>query len=470
MDRKLAFIGLSVAAIMLFAPLGAAQTTTPYGTVSGDARVLEDGAKCFEAVAGSQDTCVVLYGHVFDLLNAVPANVQRPPDGAIDLSKGFTGTPGYEPVWDFNQLDLYSSPGFVEYPPNSNEKPRLHPERGLSFDVQVSKDVPVTGYWYLSADFDEFSPAGVDNAPPGSADDPSVGILPCLEVRMVLQTGRYFGSGDVLAEGSVTKTIVTADPLGANQQDTSAIPATPCPNGDTAVVENGDVIEFEVDLGVANADIPRLQGFVIHVEWFNYAPGEEDNPDKVYTHQWNLHTGTDYVPRVLVPIKNPVEVSKVRPQFFDGKIYIHGVFNSPWGSYDVDHGTIGVEVFDESGAPVAANIEDPILRYSVDHNGHFKPVNATFPWDYKADGVAPGTYTVRVTAQNWQHTGTHVKEGQITIASDVRKSVATDSEGNSLVGDPEAGLGAEESPLGAFAPTLVVLGLLGLASMRRKHL
>lgn len=285
---------------------------------------------------------------------------------------------------------------------------------------------------------------------------------------MALQTGRFWEQGDILAEGSVTKHVVTASALAG--QENPGIPETPCPNqsGDPAVVDVGDVIEFEVDLGIASGDIPRLAGFVVRVEWFQYAPSDPDEKDKIYQREWNLHTGPEYIPRVLIPLQNPVSVEKVRPQLFDGKIYVHGVFNSPWGSYDVDHGTIGVEIFDESGAPVDATIDAPILRYSVDHDGHFKPVNATFPWDYQADNLPPGTYTVRMTAQNWQHTGTSMKEGTIILAEDIQKSVATDSEGNSLVGDPEAELGGEESPL-APMPMFVLVALAALAVLRRRR-
>ena len=259
MNRKLAIFGIIVTALLLASPTAMAQKEQ-YGSRSGDERVLEDGARCFEATADNDETtCVVLYGHLFDLLNKVPINVQRPPDGAHDLSRGFSSTPGYERMWNLNELILESSPGFVEYPDDVNADPRLHPERGLSTDVQIATDVDIFGYWYLSADFDEFTGLGIDTVPPGSQDaedDPGVGVMPCLTVRMKLQTGRVLGQGETIAAGQTTKTLITGKGVDA---DTSAAGDLPCPEG-AGEVFAGRVAEFEVNMGQATGIIPQDKG------------------------------------------------------------------------------------------------------------------------------------------------------------------------------------------------------------------
>jgi hypothetical protein len=476
LNQKLATFAILVAALMLLSPLASAQSQTEkFDSYSGDENTRDDGAKCFDEIDGRDDlSCVVLYGHPFDLNNIMYINVQRPPSYLEDLSRGLTGAPGVEAVTGrgSNEFTLASSPGFVEYR-GPDVDPGLHPERGLTADVELASDVDIFGYWYLSADFDEFSPLGIDKIPDNSpvepGADPSYGIMPCLTVRMVLQEGRHFGNGEILAEGRTTKTIVTGMHLEGTGNP--GIPDHPCADGHTAEVDINDVIEFEVNLGKASGAISAAQGFIVFVHWWNHAPGSPNNPDKVYMHQWNLRSGSEYMPRIVVPLANPIWFEgPVRPQFFDGKLFFRGTINSPWGSYDVDTGNIKVEVFDANGAPVAMNnLEEPILRYSVDHDGHFKPVNAAFPWDFRADNVPPGEYTVRMTAMNWQWTGEASREARIIIHEDISKSQAIDSDGQVTTGDPTQLGDAEESPT-TIVPLLTVgiLGLLGLFRIRRR--
>lgn len=475
MRRTIVTVTTVALALLLLIPAGSAQSTQYFAT-SGDEIYRQDGAECLEAVGfdpanieEGQDTCVVLYGHIFDLLNAVPINIQPPPGAQPDLSRGFTGAPNVEQLgFDNNQLPLYSSPGFVEYASPDDTEPRLHPERGITDTVDLSDTVPVTGYWYLSADFDEVSVAGGD-----PAANPDVGVMPCVTVRMVLETGRVHNQGTYLAEGFETKVLVN--------QDGGAGGASPAPAevdcsgfGNSAesaeVMMPEDVTEFKVDMGVAKGDIPKIEAFLVYVEWYQWHPGDPDNKEKIGQHQWNLHTGGEYRNRVLIPVKNPVRIEEVRPQFFDGKIYIHGVFNSPWGSYDVDPSSIEITIKDADGNVVEANnIEPAILRYSVDHDGHFKPVNATFPWDYKADGLGPGEYSIEVTAMNWQHTGIAKKVGKVVIGSNADDVETFDDSGNKQENIDTRLNQAEEGPgAGVILLTTALLGLLGAARYRRR--
>ncbi|MBW3584124.1 MAG: hypothetical protein KY455_13620 [Euryarchaeota archaeon] len=476
MYRKMVIPGVLVVLALLTVPMASAQSTQ-FGSTAGDPAYLEDGKECFERIGYDEATgvgtdgetsCVVLYGHVFDLLNAVPINIQRPIPGTDPIARGFSGSPNAEPYWDLNQLTLYSSPGFVEYKSDPLAEPRLHPERGLTDDVKMSKDVGIIGYWYLSADFDEVSVAGGD--PVVNTD---AGVMPCLTVRMVLQAGRVYDGREPLASGSTTKTIVSADAAGDKRAGETGH-THPCPNSDGIISEPSKVTEFKVEMEPASGDIPKIQGFLVHVEWYQFDPANDpDRNQKVGQHQWNLHAGDQYLNRVLFPVKNGVRIDEVRPQFFDNKIYIHGVFNSPWGSYDVDTGSIIVRVLNAAGEEVAnsltsASIEDPILRYSVDHDGHFKPVNATFPWNFKDDDLPPGEYTIEVSTMNWQHTAAAVKTGKVIIGSSAKEVKTFDSSGEEQI-NADGSKVNEESPATPVLVPGVLLGLLAFAALRRRR-
>lgn len=433
-----------------------------YGSTAGDPRVFEDGKACFDALlaSGAADrgsTCDVLYAHIFDLLQWVPVNVQRPSSEFYqDLAQGFPGVPvGHEEYHNLNELMLNSSPGFVEYLEPGTD-PRIHPERGITADVVFDPDVPITGYWYLSADFDEI--ATVDDIPPGSGMGPDAGILPCLTVRMVLQTGQYAFKGTDLAAGSTTKTIVSAK---AAEEPGESLAETECPGagpGDIMTPEN--VTEFEVTLDPLSDPvvIPRGEGFVVRVEWYQFAPGNPDDQNKVYQGQINVHTGVEHLARVLMPIQNALVIEKVDPVSFDDKIYVQVQANSPWGSYDVDPASLALTLRDPLGNEIPMQHEPPLLRYSVDHGGHFEPVIAVFEWDAKAQNLAPGSYTIEATAKNWQHSAT------------ATASTPMEVEGKRIIirgPDEVPEVPAEESPLAATG--LLLTALLGLAmAMRRR--
>lgn len=438
---------------------------------AGDPAYIEDAQDCWDQIGEDGDRhCVVLYGHVFDLLNAVPINIQRPSPNCDSLARGFTSTPPVEPYWSFNRISLFSSPGFVEYNQNDCDSPRLHPERGLTSDVNVAQDVDILGYWYMSADMFEVNAIGLNTG--GQGPLPHMGVLPCLTVRMELHTQRFVGQGELLAAGQTTKTVVST-PYGQGINEELPIPQPPCPSDQDpgGVMNATEVTEFKINLGQISREIREHEGFVVGVQWWFHDMGDPDwSQDKVYHREWNLHTGPDYPNRIVLAVEDSVRVERVQPQLFDGKIYIHSVLNSPWGSYDVDTQNIRVQVFDENGNEVAdhtsAHMADPILRYSVDHDGHFKPVNATFPWDFEQEGLEPGDYTIRVTVTNWQHTHDAYREAGFTIRDDLSVE-GRGSDGEIYSGD---NVDTGEAPgVGIIAAALAAVVLAGIVSLRRRQ-
>lgn len=416
------------------------QENEQYMTRAGDESVRADGADCFNATAELDDAhCVVLYGHVFDILNVVPINIQSPASCTPDLARGFSGEvhTGMK-----NQMFLRSSPGFVEYEEDKcgvqgQDDPDVHPERGLTSDVTISEDVPVTGFWYLSADSGEFSPMGLD-------EEPSMGVMPCVTVRMQLWTQHYVGLGTLVAEGTTTKTVVSTpealeEALGPTQDQVDDV----CP-GSEETVDPEQVTEFRVDMEKQDSLlIPDYEGYVIGVQWYQHDGGDpDDDGNNLMQREWNIHTGSEYPNRIVMAVKDSIRIDRVNVQDFDNKLWIRGSINTPWGSYDVDTKNIRIEVVDEDGNTVidqdSEYVDDMILQYSVNHDGHFKPVNATLPWDYQAQDLPPGEYTARVTVTNWQHTQDAIGEQTFTITDEGFSPGAAPGPETEVAGGPSA--------------------------------
>ncbi|MBW3584126.1 MAG: hypothetical protein KY455_13630 [Euryarchaeota archaeon] len=449
--------------VLLSTPLAAPVMAGPgdhsheygFGDTPGNPLVKEDAEACLADTADDDaTTCVVLYGHMFDILADVLVNTQRPPVGTRDLARGFSMTPNVEPYYDLNHLEMYSSPGFVEYQEDASLDPLvIHPERGITSDVRFARDVPVRGYWYMSADWDELS---------GQDPEADTGALACLTVRMVLATGRDYDPENMIAEGTSTKTIVSSS-LAADQER-KVLAEMPCGEDRTAeVMFPQDVTEFAVEMGLPEKDIPADKGFVVLVEWYQYAPGDPDDQDKVAGQGFNIRSGHHFPNRVVVPIENPVRIDEMRVAPFNGKLYVQAESNSPWGSYDVDPTSIRMRVIDAAGNEVALkHVETPILRYDTTHAGHFKPVTATFPWDHKAEGLAPGTYTVEVEVRNWQHTAMASKSLDIEIKP---KEVIVPTETEEPLGERPV---PKEAPAAVF-PALLASVAVALLALRRRR-
>ncbi|MGQ0537170.1 MAG: hypothetical protein ACT4PT_14000 [Methanobacteriota archaeon] len=381
---------------------------------------------------------IVLYGHIYDLLNKVPINTQPPID--LDLAKGFLlptlskSAPGIGN--EQNKLYLWATPGFVEYN-ISTKSPRLHPEIGISTDVELDKGKSVMGYWYMSADALESTVTG---EPPVH-----VGALPHLTVRATMRTGSGPGSdleaGQVIAVGETTMDVVN-------------LPG------------QAEVYEFVVDLGKPLMDIPRDDAFNVKFEWFQLENGEEKSVDR----QWNLHTGAKFPNRVVLQVANPIHLLFVHPQFVGAnKVAIHTQFNSPFGNYDVDPASLKLTI---EGPTRPSRVSEPIIvQHTYIHNHHQDPVDVSWVWDFRAENALPGEYKVTVTGANLQKNAVATKSAIFTIKEGGRVGDAIGSGGNIIlpasVGGEEV---AEEDPATPAAPFgfLLIAAFVGALVARRR--
>src|SRR5207247_1225407 len=102
-----------------------------------------------------------LYFHVIDALNDMPINTQKPDDryqkaGSVGtLATSSTTCLSQQPKdsldHQYHNFFGYSSPGYVEYnQTGADGLPRTHPERAISYDVEVDTSSPFSLKWYVS--------------------------------------------------------------------------------------------------------------------------------------------------------------------------------------------------------------------------------------------------------------------------------------------------------------------------------
>lgn len=416
-------------AILLLAPLALGQTT-----VGGPAPPPGD-----TGYTGPPIT-VPLYAHVFDLLQKAPMNTQPMIDK--DLARGF-GNPTVSKSGPFpgafndaNRFYMFSSPGLVEYNlTDETGTPRLHPERGISYDVLFAPGESLVGYWYMST-------KALDFPQQGMTDGPEAGLMPGFTVRMTMRVGDNIGadldSGEIIAQGQAT----LDDP--------------------TTWVVNGDAIEFRIDMGAPLLDrIPGDDAFNVKVEWFN-----AEAPDGTQTTQrdWILHTGERYPNRVEIPVQNPIAIYAVRPTpVGDDLLAIRTEINSPFGNYDVDPATLEITI---DGPSQPASLSKPIVvQKSFIHNHHYEPVLVTWTWPFKADQAKPGEYKVTIKATNYQGTATAEKTASFVIPESGRAVGKSDD--GTLVAAETTGDEPKDTPAAPVALVLAGLGALALARRKR---
>jgi hypothetical protein len=451
-------------AVLLASPVAAwhweeEQSAEPRGPLAGDARVIEDALGCVEAtrdVAGVD--CVVLYAHVLELGGSIPLGVQRPPECAADLASGMTGTPGVEPHWTYSRRAARPAPMLVseqELCPSGNFAPfDLHWPFGIGRAVRISPVHPLVGIWTLSADTLEFRPAALDA-------EPSFGAMPCVTVRMVLETGRFAQEGRVVAAGRTTKTIVcTPDFLAPVDLPVDDL----CP-GSSGVVRAEEATEFRVDLGRVADVLDPEEGFLLRIEWYQWDGGDPDAPDNVVQRDWNVRTGPKYLPRLILPVEDAILIENVTVRMSREETWIGVAFASPWGNHDVDRTNARLEIYDADDKLVLRDRE-PLLYFVQCNDCEHRAENISFRLDEHAAKLAPGDYTLKIMAPNWQHTAVAEWRALLRVTPD---GVSILDEEGSLLFHLET-VHAVTAPAPVLGFVVLVVALLLPARRMHRHL
>ncbi|HUR61548.1 MAG TPA: hypothetical protein VM286_04210 [Candidatus Thermoplasmatota archaeon] len=359
----------------------------------------------------------------------------------------------------------WSSPGYVEYNITENGGPRIHPERGLSFDVNLDPNVQPYIYWYITT----FTGARGENSV-----DP---VIPNVVARATIRGGEKitlndegYNSGPVIAQGS-TKPVTlagAATPLVNPSFDANEVIVEPgTPPGDATVYG------FKIPLKYEMHTIPKDLGYSVRIDLF-IQPGTAgcEDPQKGYImpNFVNTRTDRDHRPRIELAVLNAVRIEYMHPQFVGDDMVIHTSENSPWGNYDVDETSGGIELtITGPNGPVNGVYRAAVVQRYHEHDHHTQAVDVTFVWPYKSLNAADGNYEIGLKVTNDQRTSSASGVALFQIGKDLKVTKCgnlglndkadsnqkcidelQDTNGNALTGPVKS------------SPNLELVGLLGV--------
>lgn len=408
-QRVTLFLAL-VVFVAVFAPLSGAQVTAPVPKCSKECYPLDEDVNPGAPLKG-KDTVVktILYGHFEKVLSRAPMNTQMPDlDHEKDLNDGFlmpvlvtkTGT-DVDLNFENNWFIMYSSAGSVEF--GDDGEWRIHQEPGLAEDVLIHGE-EIRLYWYLSA---HPVPNGDSGGFPGNAVN--LDVMPQVAVFARMETGRFpmNSQSTVIAVGDTGK------------DDNSGLIGSPGRINVISQPGQSDVYEFVVPMKVQNPVIPgsaAAAGFTVSVN--PYQIKKKDDPNcctQAMQADWRLRTGINFPPRIVLEQTNALVTKKLGLNIFDNNLMIRWSLVSPWGSYDTDDrvgSSLQAHVVDEQGKMVDMKYISLVkIKRSTDHDGHFKPINITWKFDYRKADLADGKYKVLLSILNLQ--GTYKLEEEI---------------------------------------------------------
>lgn len=329
---------------------------------------------------------LILYAHFIDFLSRAPLNTQS-PHAECDIVSGstlptvqtHTGTEA-DIHFERHRYTMFSSPGLVEYF-GGCDGARIHNEPGLADDLEIAGDT-IYAYWYLSA-----APA------PGPLGNfPVADVAPQVAVKARMETGRHPGQGTLIAAGDT------------GQCDLG--PAPTCADRVTLVSAPGQnaVYEVRVPMAVHHATIPSVhsgaQGFVVTIE-----PYQISGDLATFTQaDVRSHSSPDFPPRLVLDVMRPMRTDSLELNDLDGGVYLTWDYVPALGSYDTSFARLDARLVRPGQGAVPDAWKLVSLERSVDHDGHFNPIRATWALDVGAAALPDGTYRVDVRDQNLQET------------------------------------------------------------------
>jgi hypothetical protein len=426
---------------------------------------------------------ITFYGHTFGWgrTTPMPMNTQFPA-GEADYSIGTSTQCGNPPPLPAdnqacrtaasNEAYWYSTAGFVQVKSSDEwgvDYRKFHNERGLTQDVYLDTSKPAQATMYMSADFHGWlvalCVAVCWNWDPGYYQDwvveATIWHAPLGDLHSNPETRPDMGKVVSRAADVVKVANGVSKPITMMSFD-ETIPVI----GAKTVYEFTFPFNWDPGFVAKGGVIPRTDNIIVEWEWYQLS----DNPTggkNMYILGtgaaglvWNQNSGEDYPSNIIIPVRNPLDVELVYPQFIHEKLVILSIINTPWGSYDVAPETIKVTIRDDKGniVPIKPGTLTEVLEQSVAHSGHYQPIKPTWVWDYKAQGLKPGSYTVSVGVENFQRSVAKETTAAFTLLA---SGAGTTKEGRSgfqtNVGDIHAGhqgTAADPNAAPASGPTV----------------
>ncbi|HLF15959.1 MAG TPA: hypothetical protein VI796_00790, partial [Candidatus Thermoplasmatota archaeon] len=399
-------------------------------------------------------TDITFFGHIFGHGAGLPMPMNTQfPEGESDYSIGQAdgcGTPPPAPdgtleqvpqdpilgaggqdsceTWDANTQFWYTTAGFVQVKSyeeftESGGYTLFHNERGMTKDVYFDTSKNPVYTYYMSADFHGWLVTLCDavcwNWDPGMFQD------------WVVEAWVWHASlGEWSADPSVPPDltpVVNRDPAAVLMAhgktepfDMTSLDPT-LPGGQQTVWPFTAEMAWDPAFAASGGVVPYVDNLIVQFRWYQETDGQKYILGVLTAApNWNVNSGEDYPANVVLPVRNPMDVELVYPRFVHDKLVVLSVINTPWGSYDIDRDITRLIVKDEAGNAVPVEpqyLVSSSLDNSVAHGGHYKPINATWVWDYRGQGLEPGDYTVTVETTNFQHSYTTSTTGTFSINS-----------------------------------------------------
>lgn len=433
-----------------------------------------------------------LYFHVIDIQD-MPINTQE-PDPAFSASQGYgPGTATLKCLHPYtgdvtgqghgtggttsqilHTAYGYSSPSYVEYDfLSANGQPRIHQERGISYDAIFDQSYPFVLDWYVAV----FNGYGAEN---DQVPTPTPGVVIAATMRAgdsISVDDVAYDSGPVLAAGKTDPATLVPSPApgtggafdmmgGAHEQVTYE-----------GFVGGKHVFHFRVPMTYEADRIQRATGYNVRIDMYVDNPACQEPTDigKEYLMPSTLaaYSSADHRPRLDLAIMNPIRVEYLHPQFIGDELVIHAAVNSAWGNYDVQEKTEdGIRIEVTGPQPVRSLAQAAFSQRYHDHYHHQEAVDLAYIWDYQADGVEDGTYFVHLKFTNDQGTAVASATAQFTVGGDVvgcgdvQEATQTLTQECSKTPNTLTG-GAAESPGAPLALAVAALGAVAALLRRR---
>jgi hypothetical protein len=276
---------------------------------------------------------VFLYANLTDALDFASLRLV-PPDAPSRPPQGFLlPRPSTSPSPD-NCVEMIWSMGS-----NPRGDPlagdwRTHQDPGLAADVALSPTAnEVFAYVRLN---------------PATAPAPSTSLMMLVRV----ETGRFPGHGRVLAQGS----------SALNPSQTASA---------------GQVLEFRVPLQLREPvwpGAPEVNGFLVQQRLCQI----DANGVGAAIGDWRWVNGPAYTNRLVLNLMEPLAWSDLSAHPLNGRLFLRGRITGPFGVPDIDRRSVRLVATGDGRRLPQASVETVIVKVSVDHDGRFKPVNATF--------------------------------------------------------------------------------------------
>lgn len=358
---------------LLLVPTTAAQSMPP-------GHVLYCSKECLPFDVNDEDNSnvpvnVVLYAHILDALQRAPLNVIPPDFGnEPDANDGFM-TPTVKVAEDVlwfnnNGFTMFHMPSQMRYQGDG-----LNQDGPLAYTMNLSKE-GAKMFWYLS-------PHVIPESNSTLSPIGSVGVMPMVTVTATIETGRHPGYGELIARGSSSTPIMVG-----------------LPTTDYAY-------EFEIPLTVVQDRVPPEEGFVVYVSWHQYG----DDESQVAQNDWRIRSGPRFVPRVILPVENPLRLTESTSIYRAGTHYLVTDITSLFGAYDLNPFSLNMTFND---GPMAAGKPQPIYYFPNSRVPHtVRIVWALPPESPENPGLKAGTYEFNLAASNlW---GTYVLNATVPL-------------------------------------------------------